>query len=141
MLSVGARRFFLPPHCWSLFFGRKYREKVQHLLQMILFSPFPQLLHRKDSLAPAALSAGAGHFFPFLIQPHPSSNHNRDENAFFVDLLVQFTKTTTKCYVDCNTASGFLSAAKRDPTLHISVFDIIDHCSTLFIGNQGICIL
>ena len=44
-LAVGAGRFFLHLF-WSLFFGRKYREKiVQHMLQAISFSLFPQLLH------------------------------------------------------------------------------------------------
>ena len=54
---------------WSLFFGRKYREKiVQHMVQAIAVSPLPHLLDRKDSPAPAALAAGAGHYFlPFPI--------------------------------------------------------------------------
>ena len=83
VLAVGAGRFF------RLFIGHcslqqmleylspefKCREKIfQQWLQAIAFSPFPNLLHRKDSPAPAALAAGAGHFFlpfPFLIQLRP----------------------------------------------------------------------
>ena len=70
--TLGAGRFCLP-HYWSFFVGRKYREKiVQHMLQAIAFSPFPHLLHRKGSAAPAALAAGACYYFlPFPLQPHP----------------------------------------------------------------------
>ena len=45
VLAVGAVHFFLPVY-WSLFIGRKYREMlVKHMLQAIVFSAFPHLLH------------------------------------------------------------------------------------------------
>ena len=140
VLAVDAGRFFLPSQ-WSLFFGRKYREKIiEHLLQTIPFSPLPHLLHRKDSPAPAALAAGAGHsFLPFLIQPY----------SLFPIIMVgtkmpsletfrsNMTKTPTKCYVDYNAVS-WLSICSL---LHISdsVFDIkiVDRCSAMFIGDKA----
>ena len=61
VLAIGAGR--LPPH-WSLFFGRKYREKtVQHLLQAIPFFFSLHLLHRNDSPAPAAACSRGGSLF------------------------------------------------------------------------------
>ena len=65
---------FLLPLYWSLFFGRKYREKiVQHNVRAIAVLHFP-ICAPKSCPAPAALAAGAGHFFSLTpIQPHPLS--------------------------------------------------------------------
>ena len=103
-------RFFLPHH-WLLFFGRKYREKiVKHMVQTKAFSPLPHLLHRKDSPAPAALAAGAGHYFlHFHIQPHPFIPliMVRTKMSSLETFQSNITKTSAKRYVDCNAVSWF----------------------------------
>ena len=92
VLAVGAGCFFLSLH-WSLFFGRKYREKtVQQMMQAITFNPLPHLLNRKDSPASAALAAGAGRYFlPFPIH---SLYHSKDKNDVSRDLSVSPIKKT-----------------------------------------------
>ena len=82
MLAVGAGRFFslLIGHCPLAVISGK--NSPAHAASNTL-SPFSHLLHRKDISAPAALAAGAGHFFlPFPIQPHllNSPFHGKSEN-------------------------------------------------------------
>ena len=95
------------------FFGHKYKNKqVQHMLQVIPFSPFSHLLRNKDSPAPAALAASAGHsLLPFPIQLHPLFPHIMvgtkmpSRETFKSNMTI----TPTKRYVDCNAASWFLT--------------------------------
>ena len=112
------------------------REKlVQHLLQAIPFSPFPHLLHQKDSPAPAVLAAGAGHFFlPFPIQPHPLTPliMARKRKTSLETFQSNMTKTSTKCYVNCNAVSWFSICSFTRLDSCTSVYDIIEPCSTVF---------
>ena len=100
------------------------------------FSPFPHLLHQKDSPAPAALAAGVGHFFlPFPIQPHPLIPlfMARKRKPSLETFQSNITKKSTKCYVSCNAVSWFSNCSLMRLDSCTSVYDIIEPCSTVFI--------
>ena len=103
------------------------------MVQGITFSLFPHLLDRKDSTAPTAPAAGAGHYFlPFPIQPHPLIPLIlvRTKMPSLEIFQSNKAKKPTKRNVDCNAVYGFRSAAK--PGLTLAVFDIINLCSAVF---------
>ena len=101
---------FAPPPFWSLFFGRKYREKDSptHAVSNSR-PPFPHLCTKKLSRTCCTCSRGGSLFLPYPIQPHPlnplimAGLKVTSRETFQSNMI----KNTTKRYVDCNAVSWF----------------------------------
>ena len=81
MLAVGAGRFFLPLYLSLSLAANIGKKIVQHMLRAIAVLYFP-ICAPKNCPAPAALAAGAGHYFsltPFN-SPFKSPYSGKAEN-------------------------------------------------------------
>ena len=89
----------------------QYREKIaQHMLRAIAVLHFP-IYALKSCPAPAALAAGAGHYFSLtaynLTFKPPYRGKGLKKKTYLEIFQSNIVKYTTNRYVDCNAVSWF----------------------------------